>query len=77
MPQAKFSLTEDQIRFISRHEDLGFSDRSALVREAIDHLQAKLEQARLAESARLYAEIYAEERDLQKLTEAAIQDWPQ
>ncbi len=31
----------------------------------------------LEESARLYAEIYEEDAELQELTEAAIEDWPE
>jgi Arc/MetJ-type ribon-helix-helix transcriptional regulator len=76
MPQAKFSLSEAQIEFINRHEVWGFPDRSALVRHALDQMQARLAQERLAESARLYAEVYAEDQDLRDLTEAALQDWP-
>jgi hypothetical protein len=76
MTQAKFSLSETQIDFINRHEAWGFPDKSALVREALDELKARLAQERLAESARLYADVYAEEEDLRKLTEAALEDWP-
>jgi Arc/MetJ-type ribon-helix-helix transcriptional regulator len=76
MPQAKFSLSEAQINFINRHEAWGFPDRSALVRQALDQMQAKLAQERLAESARLYAEVYAEELELRDLAEAALEDWP-
>ena len=77
MRQAKFSLSQSQIDFINRHESLGFPDRSALVREALDEMKARLAQDRLAESARLYAEIYAEDKELRDLTEAALEDWPQ
>ena len=76
MPQAKFSLSETQIDFINRHEVWGFPDKSALVREALNEMQAKLAQERLAESAKLYAEVYAEDEELRKLTEAALEDWP-
>lgn len=77
MPQAKFSLSQAQLDFINRHEALGFPDRSALVRHALDDLKARLAQKRLTESARLYAELYAEEQELRELTESAIEDWPQ
>jgi Arc/MetJ-type ribon-helix-helix transcriptional regulator len=77
MPQAKITLSQSQIEFINRHEALGFPDRSALVREALNQMQARLAQERLAESARLYAEVYTEEEELQDLTEAALEDWPQ
>jgi hypothetical protein len=77
MPQAKFSLSPGQIEFINQHETWGFPDKSALLREALNEMKAKLARARLAELAQLYAEIYAEDEELQRLTEAAIEDWPQ
>ena len=76
MPQAKFSLSEAQIDFINRHQAWGFPDRSALVRQALDQMQARLAQERLAESARIYAEVYAEDQDLRDLAESALEDWP-
>lgn len=77
MRQAKFSLSQSQMEFINRYKTWGFPDRSTLVREALDQMKARMDQERLAESARLYAEIYAEDEDLRDLTEAAIADWPQ
>ncbi len=74
MPQAKFSLSQSQIEFINQHEAWGFPDKSALVREALDAMKARLTRERVAESARLYAEIYAEEEELRGLTEAALED---
>jgi len=76
MPQAKFDLSESQIDFITRHCAWGFPDRSALVREALDELKARLAGGRLIESAKLYAEIYAEDDQLRNLTEAALEDLP-
>ena len=35
------------------------------------------DQQQLAESARLYAEVYAEDEELRDLTEATLEDWPQ
>lgn len=72
MPQAKFSLTDIQIEFINRYKIWGFPNKSALVREALEQLKARIAQERLKESARLYAEIYAEEKELRDLTEAAL-----
>jgi hypothetical protein len=76
MPQARFNLSKSQIDFINRHETWGFPDKSALVREALEEMKAKLAQERLVESAKLYAEVYAEDEDLKKLTDAALEDWP-
>jgi Arc/MetJ-type ribon-helix-helix transcriptional regulator len=77
MPQAKFSLSQSQMKFINDFEAWGFADKSALVREALNVLQARLAQERRVESAQLYAEVYAEEEELRDLTEAALEDWPQ
>jgi hypothetical protein len=76
MQQAKFSLPADQIEFLNQYEAWGFRDKSALVREAIERLKAELARGRRAESARLYAEIYAEDQELQGLIDSAIEDWP-
>jgi hypothetical protein len=76
MAQAKFSLAERHIEFVNQFEHYGFSDKSALVREALDAMKSKLTQERLAESARLYAEVYSEDEELRELTEAALEDWP-
>ncbi len=77
MKQAKFSLMPSQIEFLEQHDDLGFPDKSALVREALDQLQRRISERRLRESAKLYAEVYAEDRELRTLTEGAIEDWPE
>ena len=39
--------------------------------------QQELERQQLIESAELYAEIYAEDEELQDLTAAALADWPE
>lgn len=72
MAQAKFTLSKSQIDFINRHEAFGFPDKSALMREALDQLEARLAHERLVESARVYAEIYAEEKELRDLAEAGL-----
>ena len=75
--QAKFSLTKTQLDFINRFQKLGFPDKSAVVRAAIDEFRKQVKQKQLRESARLYAQRYAEDRELQQLTEGAIEDWPE
>ena len=77
MQQGKFSLTESQVEFLDQFRTLGYSDKSSLVREAIEAFKRKLAQQQLTESASLYAETYAEENELQELTEQALEDWPE
>lgn len=76
MRQAKFSLTDEQAEFLGRFAKLGYSDRSSMVREAIDRLRQDLAEKQLRDSADLYAEVYSEDDDLKRLTEAGLQGWP-
>ena len=77
MLQAKFSLKEPQVRFLSKYKDYGFKDKSTMLRVAIDQLKKKLELDQLRQSANLYAEVYSENGDLKELTEAASDGWPE
>jgi hypothetical protein len=49
---------------------------SEVVRVALQKLQLALEADKLQESAALYAEIYADDLELQELTEAGLEEWP-
>ena len=77
MQQAKFSLTQTLIEFLSNYKLYGFKDKSSMVRAALLRLKEELELQSLKQSAALYAEIYEEEAELQELTEAAISEWPE
>ena len=77
MLQTKVSLEEVQIVFLSKHGQLGFRDRSALVRAALDRMRIDWERQRLDTSAMLYAEAYGDDSDLRELTEAALAGWPE
>jgi hypothetical protein len=77
MQQAKFSCQENQVEFLSNYKYYGFKDKSAMVRESLNLLRAKLEAQILRESADLYAEIYAEDSELKVLTDSAVQGWPE
>ncbi len=76
MQQAKISFDENHIKFLNKYQELGFKDKSSLVRSAIEHFIKTLEKQKLANSARLYAEIYKEDSELRDLTNSAIEDWP-
>lgn len=77
MLQAKFSLKEPQARFLNKYKTYGFKDKSSMIRAAIEQLKKELELQRLRASADLYSELYAENNDLKKITEAAINGWPE
>ena len=76
MTQAKFTLHDEQVELLSRCRQLGFRDRSAMVRAAIDELREHLKQQDLETSAELYSQQYQEDEDLQQLTTLAADGWP-
>ncbi len=76
MIPTKVTLEQSQIDFLAQFKDLGFKDKSSLVRSALNQLQQQLSKQELEKSADLYAEIYEEDEDLQQLTALAGADWP-
>ena len=77
MQQAKFSLSPPLIEFVGNYQQYGFKDRSSLVRAALTRLKEEKERYLLEQSADLYAALYAEDADLQELTDAALVGWPE
>ena len=77
MQQAKFSLTFSLIEFLNNHKLYGYKDKSTMVRTALLRLKEETELQSLQQSADLYAELYAEDSELQELTETALTGWPQ
>lgn len=76
MLQAKFSIKESQNAFLNRYEYLGYKDKSAMLRTAIDLLRKKIEMEELKSSADMYSELYSEDDELAELTESALNGWP-
>jgi Arc/MetJ-type ribon-helix-helix transcriptional regulator len=76
MVPTKVILEQSQIDFLAQFKDLGFKDRSSLVRSALNQLQQQIEVHELERSADLYTEIYEGDIDLQELTALAGADWP-
>jgi Arc/MetJ-type ribon-helix-helix transcriptional regulator len=76
MVPTKVVLEQSQIDFLSQFKDLGFKDKSSLVRSALNQLQQQIEVQELERSADLYTEVYEGDEDLQKLTALAGADWP-
>jgi len=74
--QTIFDLTPPLCEFVANYADYGFESESALVCAALTAFQAELMHAQLVDSAALYAELYANDADLQTLTEQAIAGWP-
>ncbi len=76
MVQAKFTVEEAQAQFLCNFKEYGFKDKSSMLRAAVEYFKQALEKKELRESAELYAEVYSEDEDLRKLTEAALPGWP-
>ncbi len=77
MIEFKFNITDAHLEFLSKHEQLGFRNKSQMVRAALDSLQSELARRRLTESAEIYAEVYLEDRESKEWTDAARSDWPE
>lgn len=77
MEQAKFSLTPNLIKFINSYDELGFKDKSSLVRTALEKFKAEYELRSLRESAALYAEVYENDSEMKEWVEDSIEDWPE
>ncbi|NWH06941.1 hypothetical protein [Desulfobacter latus] len=77
MLQAKFSVEETQVQFLNNFKRYGFKDKSAMLREAIEHFKKALDLESLRKSAELYSEIYSEDDDLRELTQIALNGWPE
>jgi Arc/MetJ-type ribon-helix-helix transcriptional regulator len=76
MIQSKFTLNQSHLDFLEEFRERGFKDKSSIVRLALDRLYQELERQELEESARLYAELYVADEELQQLTDVAIANWP-
>jgi Arc/MetJ-type ribon-helix-helix transcriptional regulator len=77
MVPTKVTLEQTQIDFLAQFKDLGFKDKSSVVRLALNRLQQELERQELERSADLYAEVYGLDEELQVLTDLARTDWPE
>jgi Arc/MetJ-type ribon-helix-helix transcriptional regulator len=75
MVPTKVTLEQSQIDFLAQFKDLGFKDKSSVVRLALNRLQQEMERQELERSADLYAEVYGEDEELQELTAIAGADW--
>jgi hypothetical protein len=77
MQQAKFSIEEEQAKFLGDYERYGFRDRSAMLREALNRFERELQTKALRESAAKYAELCEEDSETTELAESALEGWPE
>ena len=66
--QTIFDLTPALCEFVEEYAEYGFENEKALVCAALMAFQEELVHAQLVDSAVLYAELYANDADLQALT---------
>lgn len=73
--ELNLKLNESEAYFLNHYQDYGFDSQSAMIQSALEKLKEEIEDKELEESAKLYAEIYQEDPDLQELTEDACADF--
>lgn len=62
--------------FINRYADYGFSNPEEMIKKGLEMLKDELEfQARLTESANLYASIYDLDDEAKEWVESSAKDW--
>ncbi len=70
------TLPDSYLQFLNDYQSYGFESQESMIKSALEKLKQDLEVEKdLDESAKLYAEIYQEDLDLQELTEAACADF--
>lgn len=75
MVQTKITLTEELTNFLAFHKELGYKNKSDMIREALETLKKKIEQKQLEQSAQLYSELYRNDEESQEWLEDTIADW--
>jgi len=75
MRQAKFTINEAHDKFVSRYNELGLKDKSAVVREALNCYMERFEEEQMRRGVELYAEIYKQDEELQELTRDSMENW--
>lgn len=76
MQQAKFSIEEMQVDFLSKYKSFGFKDKSSMLRTALDLLKRQIEKDDMRRSAELYSELYESDDEIKELTDSAVGEWP-
>lgn len=69
--ELKFKINQSQADFLNQYQDYGFESQEAMIQSALEKLKQELEDKELDESAKIYAEVYQEDKELQELTEVA------
>jgi Arc/MetJ-type ribon-helix-helix transcriptional regulator len=76
MIQSKFTISNENARFLDDHRRYGFKDKSEAVRSALDKLSAHLLLEQLRASAQAYSEIYENDEETREWLESASEELP-
>ncbi len=76
MIQAKFIIDAMLKKFLLDEQQFWLKDESALMCTTLERFENEVEHRQMIESAALYAELYAEDAELQELSESALTGWP-
>ena len=77
--QKKISITNEQKQFLENYKNLGFSDQSSIIREAlrlfISELETKERKASMAQKAKELLSDYAKDKDFVAFTDLDGEDF--
>lgn len=75
--QTRLNLPHSVSEFLHNYKLYGFENKSSMVEAALLRLKEDVQTKNLFQSAKLYAEVYDGDEDLQELIESANQEWPE
>ena len=77
--QKKFSIRNEQIKFLEDYKKWGFSDKSSIVREALDRyireVKSQHQKQLMAKKSRELLSDYLEDKELTALTDLDSEDF--
>ncbi len=79
LSQKKFSIRSEQVEFLENYKKWGFSDKSSIVREALDRyireVKTKHHKRLMAQKSRELLSDYMEDKELTTLTDLDNEDF--
>jgi len=79
LSQKKFSIRSEQIKFLENYKKWGFSDKSSIVREALDRyireVKTQHRKRLMAQKSREFLSDYLEDKELTTLTDLDSEDF--
>ncbi len=79
LKQKKFSIRGEQIKFLENYKKWGFSDKSSIVREALDRyikeVKTQYQKRLMTQKSRELLSDYLEDKELTTLTDLDSEDF--